>query len=337
LSSIDRGGRTVWIKRVPRAISGSIAVDPSGNVIATGLFFRKTDFDPGPGVFELKPPKAGSGRRSLYFLKLNTDGEFVWAKQIKRDITSNGIATDRSGNVYVTGLFRGAVDFDPRRHGVHVLNSIPSMPDCSICATYDVFVLKLNSDGSFAWVDAMGGTAGESGADIALDGGGNIYLTGTYNGKPDFDPGPGVFALGTGSPAVFVEKLDSGGNFLWMRKINGTGEDQSSSLAVDTLGSVYATGTFEGTVDFDPGPGTFNLTSPAANIFISKLGPLGGFKWAVTGPPNEHFAGNIALSANGSVHSSGFFEGIGDFDFDPGPGIFNTKGPSAFIWKLAQP
>jgi hypothetical protein len=199
-------------------------------------------------------PTCCRGRLSTYFLKLSSDGEFVWAEQFySPNASTNAVATDRLGNVYLTGAFGGDIDFDPGP-GTHLVSSVPN--------SGDIFVLKLDGDGKFVWVDAMGGTSNEHGQAIAIDGNGNVYVTGTFFGKPDFDPGPGVFTIGTGSAAVFIEKLNGDGNFLWMRKINGTGWDQSTGIAVDAVGSVYTTGTFEGTVDFDPGQATtFSLTS----------------------------------------------------------------------------
>src|SRR3989344_5911709 len=73
-------------------------------------------------------------------------------------------------------------------------------------------------------------------------------------------------------------------NFEWAKSIGGTSADVGKSIAVDALGNVYTTGYFAGTVDFDPGPGIFNLTttnfSGFPDIFISKLDEFGNFLWA---------------------------------------------------------
>src|SRR4029079_9322637 len=72
---------------------------------------------------------------------------------------------------------------------------------------------------------------------------------------------------------VFVSKLDLSGNFVWVKQMAATNLCYSSSLAIDKTGNVYTTGAFSGTVDFDPGPGVYNLTSSgtSTNIFINKM------------------------------------------------------------------
>src|SRR5258705_170803 len=112
----------------------------------------------------------------------------------------------------------------------------------------------------------MGGTGDEGGFSIALDpaGSGDAYTTGDFTGTADFDPGAGVFNLSSaGGHDIFISKLDGSGNFVWAKRIGGTGDEYGESVTIDYAGSgnVYTTGYFDGTADFDPGVGIFNLTS----------------------------------------------------------------------------
>ena len=115
-------------------------------------------------------------------------------------------------------------------------------------------------DALFSWAKNMGGSNGDSGGDIAVDTDGNVYTTGFFRNTADFDPGPGVYNLtaeGTGLGA-FISKLDADGNFVWAIELDGTGWERGFGIAVDNAGNIYSTGYFEGTVDFNPGSGTFN-------------------------------------------------------------------------------
>lgn len=68
----------------------------------------------------------------------------------------------------------------------------------------------------------------------------------------------------------------------WVSQMGGTGFNTGEHVAVDAAGNVYTTGSFWGTVDFDPGPGIVNLTSAgASDIFITKQAPSGALTWAV--------------------------------------------------------
>jgi hypothetical protein len=96
---------------------------------------------------------------------------------------------------------------------------------------------------------------------------------GVFGGTADFDPGPGTYYLtSAGGFDIFVLKLDSGGNFVWAYSMTGPGSKQGNSIGVDSGGNVYTTGQFRDTVDFDPGPGTYYLTSAGQNdLFVLKL------------------------------------------------------------------
>ncbi len=87
----------------------------------------------------------------------------------------------------------------------------------------------------------------------------------------------------------------------WANKMGGTSNDEGRSIALDASGNVFTTGYFNGTVDFDPGPGTFNLTSTGSeDVFISKLDVAGNFVWAkqISGTSND-IGQSIAVDASG--------------------------------------
>ena len=244
-----------------------IAVDDSGNVYTTGAFQGTADLDPGAGIFNLTA--AGSIAPDIFVSKLDSAGNFVWARQMGGTGYGNptGIAVDDSSNVYTTGVFSGTVDFDPGA-GIFNLTSAGSIHR-------DIFVSKLDSAGNFVWDRQMGGTSNKEPAGIAVDGSGNVYTTGVFSGTGDFDPGAGIFNLtsaGSIAPDIFVSKLDSAGTFVWTRQMGGTGYEYPAGIAVDGSGNVYTTGVFSGTVDFDPGPGVFTRTSAGRDdVFVSKL------------------------------------------------------------------
>jgi hypothetical protein len=118
---------------------------------------------------------------------------------------------------------------------------------------------------------------------IALDDSAYIYTTGNFNGTADFDPGSGTYNLNSGGILdIFVSKLNKSGNFVWAAKLGGSADyEEGCGITTDKHGSVYATGYFEGTADFDPGTSSYNLTSAGGrDIFVCKLSRLGKFEWA---------------------------------------------------------
>lgn len=125
----------------------------------------------------------------------------------------------------------------------------------------------------FGFAVGFGSTAHDTPENVATDAAGNIYTTGRFEGTVDFDPGAGTTDLtSAGGPDIFVTKLDSGGNFVWAKRMGGSGRDRGVDITVDAAGNVYTTGIFQGTADFDPGTGTMNLISAGGNdIFLLQL------------------------------------------------------------------
>ncbi len=330
ISKLDIAGNLVWA--IPMGGTGSdvglsIVVDGVGNLYATGEFEGTVDFNPGPGIFNM----TALGDDDIFILKLDVSGNLIWAKQMESTADSRGfsIAVDGVGNVYTTGEFEGVADFDP---GLGTFN-MTSLGD------NDIFILKLDVSGNLVWVKQIGSTANDVGHSITVDEAGNVYTTGWFEGTAYFDPGLGTFNMtAAGNRDIFISKLDVTGNLVWAKQIGSTNTNHGFSITVDGVGNVYATGEFEGTADFDLGPGTFNMTSAGSNdIFISKLDVAGNLIWAKQmGGTGAEEGRSIAVDGAGNVHTTGRFRETADFD--PGISAFNmTSGGDfdIFISKLS--
>jgi hypothetical protein len=321
----------LWAKRMGGTSNDygtSVAVDGSGNVYTTGYFFGTVDFDPGPGTFYL----TSAGAEDIFISKLDASGNFIWAKRMggANEDFSFSITIDISGNVYTTGDFNGIADFDP---GAGTFNLT------AFGGYSNIFISKLDSSGNFVWAKKMGGSGHAYSFSIVADASGNLYTTGSFIGTDDFDPGFGIYNLTShGLGDIFVSKLDSSGNFIWAKAMGGTGWDYGNCIALDASDNIYITGSFEKTVDFDPGVGIFNLTWDGdISLFVSKLDSSGNFVWAkaMSGLYSGAYGYSLALDATDNVYTTGGFGGT--IDFDPGAGVFNLTSvgnADIFISKL---
>ena len=319
-----------WAKSLGSSSNDNVqgmVVDASGNVYTTGSFVDTVDFDPGTGTFNLT--SAGFG--DIYILKIDSSGNFLWAKGFGSTSFDGGgaLALHVSGNLYVTGQFYDIIDFDP---GVGTTN-------LTSAGGADGFILKLNPAGDLIWVKSIGGIDGDSGYEIALDATGNIYTMGKFRGTADLDPSSGGVSnlSSNGGDDVFVMKLDASGNFLWAKGVGGTVNDAGFAFTVDAAGNAYTTGYFRNTVDFDPGTGTANLTSAGIeDFFVQKLDASGNYVWAISvGGTSNDYARGMDVDAFGNVYVTGRFKNT--VDFDPGVGVFDITGPGnddIFILKL---
>lgn len=314
---LDSNGDYLWAKDMGGNswnAAYSIAVHSTG-VYTTGLFAGTTDFDPGAGTANLVAPGGQTWLDQSYVSKLDTDGNYLWAKSIggSQWDTGESLAVDSTGAVYLTGYFESTADFDP---GAPTVN-LTAVSD-------DVYVLKLDADGVYVWAKKLGGTSSDVGMNIAVDSSNNVYTTGYFNGTADFDPGAGTANLtSAGARDFFISKLDSNGDFAWVKQVGGTGNDQSTagnSLVVNS-GGVYVAGLFNDTVDFDPGAGTANLTSGGgSDSFVLKLDSSGAYVWAhaFSGSAADQPGGLYVNASNEYVYTVGQFQTT--TDFDPGSG-----------------
>lgn len=312
---LDSTGNFVWAKTIEGAGSSmarSVILDNVGNLLITGNFSNMLDFDPDTGVFNMNSP----GSSDIFVLKLNNNGQFIWAKSMGGSYTDDGrvIRFDADKNIYVSGSFSLTADFDPGS-GIFNLTSAGSQ---------EVFVSKLDSLGNFIWAKQFSGLDYDYANDLKLDNMGNCYITGSFKDSVDFNPGTGFYYLNAmGLADAFLTKLDSSGNFLWAKNLGGAGECESKSMGIDDQGMVYICGYFRNTCDFDPGPSNYNVTAfDSLDLFVYKCNSNGDFIWVKQfGGIGNEIALDLFVDVAAKIYFTGSFTNVADFD--PGTGINN--------------
>lgn len=327
VSKFDAAGNFLWARQIggTGAVINpvSLKLDASGNIYLAGYYLGYADFDPGPGVYQL----TNFGNYDIFVCKLGPSGSFVWAQHYgdQPDEHAQDLVVDAAGNVYLAGFFSYFVNFGG---GNFVANN----------GSHDLFVVKLDPAGNYQWAKQIGGPDMEGVTDIALDNQGNLILTGFFRLTVDFDPGAGSFPMTClGSEDIFILKLDGGGGFVWASSIGSAVTEVAGQVIVDAANNIYCSGAFVGTVDLAPGAAVFNATSSGnADVFITKLNPLGGFLWCKTfggiGGESPHAMVNDGA---GNIFQTGTFTFTPDFD--PGAGIFNipaTGNWDGYVMKL---
>lgn len=326
----DGSGNLIWSKSIgglDEDIAYNIVLDNSNNIYISGIFYGTVDFDPGTGISNYTAVAFSDS----FILKLDNNGNFLWVKTFG----STGydyafsIDLDNLGNIYCVGQFQYTVDFDPSA-AIYNLTSNGSS---------DIFILKIDASGNFLWAKKIGNnTNWEQAYSIYIDNNNNIYSTGVFLGTVDFNPGSGVFNLvSVGDRDVFVQKLDSSGNFLWAKSFGGALDDFSQSIKGDNLGNIFTVGYFQETIDFDPNAGITNLSSNGSfDAFIHKMDSNGNFLWARTYGSNFFDgAANLFLDNLGNSYLTGGFNGTIDFDNGIGTAELSSLGNNdIFILKL---
>jgi len=237
------------------------------------------------------------------------------------------VAHDAAGNGYAGGDFAGVIDLDPG----------PGVVNFTAAGGGDAFICKFNSSGNYVWGFSLSSSGADGITGISIDNSGNVYVTGSFGGTTDFDPGVGVTNLtNSGSQDAFVAKYNSAGVFQWAFKIGSTNYDIGYSICNDLAGNVLIAGDFMGTVDFDPAAPVVNFTSPAGDAFLAKYTPAGNYVWALcVGTPTSQSEGwCVATDLSNNVFLSGQF--FGTKDFDPSASVFTLTSNGSRDGYLAK-
>ena len=302
VAKLDTSGNWLWAVRgggTDNDFGQGIAVDGAGNAYLTGFFSGSADFGP----YTL----TSSGYEDVFAAKLDPNGNWLWAVRaggLDYDY-GYGIAVDNTGNAYLTGYFWGSATFGP-----YTLTS----------SYIDIFAAKMDPNGNWLWAVRAGGTSWDEVSGIAVDGTGNAYLTGYFEGSAVF----GSYTITSSVDGdIFAAKLDPNGNWLWAVRAGGASHDDGYGIAVDGAGNAGLTGYCCDSATFGP----FTLTE--GGLFAAKIDASGNWLWAVQGGGTGY---SIAMDQAGNAYLTGSFSGSASF----GPYTITSSGyDDIFVAKLS--
>ena len=331
VAKLDAAGNWLWAKAAtgPTATveSTGVALDGSGNVLLTGAFSGTVSF----GGTSLT--STGQYSSQLFVAKLDAAGNWQWAKTGANtgDMQVANIKLDGSGNAFVTGAFTGTASF-----GSTSLTTADQY-------TQNAFVVKLDAVGNWLWAKAASSASGVKGTRLALDGSGNVLVTGHFSGTASFGS-TSLTSTGANSYTynIFLAKLDASGAWQWAKAASGTDSQQSSDLVLDNGGNILLTGFFNGMATF----GSTSLTSAGgSDIFVAKANASGSWQWAKKAGGDGYDQGNsLALDSRGNIVVGGHFSSPNSYGGINAAASFDAlsiAGPAAgntgFVATLASP
>jgi Ig-like domain-containing protein/beta-propeller repeat-containing protein len=285
----DGAGRAMWTASVSGYVYGwGIATDSAGSVYVTGILKYTSTF--GTNTF-LESGNNGNG--DIFVAKYDSAGNLLWVHQAGGTNLDWGLAlaVDSASNVYVTGIFQGAASFGTNTLTAPLTNGYTG-----------IFLAKYDTDGNLLWVTAPDGSGTDYGKSVAVDSGGNPFISGYFSGTAAFGANILTASLTNGNTAMFVAKYNSAGNCLWAQQAAGNGYDYGRGVALNAAGEAYVTGTFHGTAAF----GSTNVTSSANDIFVARYGSAGDLKWVVQAGASANDTGfAVALDTSGNAYVAG--------------------------------
>jgi len=284
-SSTDNTNTTTWTKQLGTSSIDKgygVTTDSSGNIYVTGYTTGGLDGNTflGGGVV------LGG---DIFLVKYSSSGTKQWTKQLgtSSDDWGEGVTTDSSGNIYVTGGTGGGLDGNTSSGG------------------YDIFLVKYNSSGTKQWTKQMGTDDYEKGNGVTTDSSGNIYVTGSTSGGLDGN-------TNSGSRDIFLIKYNSSGTKQWTKTSSG---GRGNSVSTDSSGNIYVTGDTYGGLDGNTNSGSYD-------IFLIKYNSSGTKQWTKQlGTSSGDYGNGVSTDSSDNIYVTGYTNG--DLDGNTNSGNFD--------------
>ena len=301
----------------------SLTTDSSGNVLVTGFFSGDIDID-SDGINDL----THNNGRDTYVAKFDSNGNFLWAKGFgsNSDDYGRGIATDSSGNVWVTGYYFGS-NIDINGDGTN---------DLTNNGNRDGYVAKFDSNGDFLFAQNIGGISPDVSFDIATDSSGNAWVTGYLETSIDIDSDGINDLINNGDKDSYIAKFDNNGDLLFAQTIGDSANDRGYGIATDSDDNVWATGAFESSIDINSDGINDLISNGDRDSYAAKFDSTGNllFAQAIGGSATEWGYG-IATDGNGNAWATGTFESSIDINSDGTNELTPNSTQDGYIIKFS--
>jgi len=321
LVKYDASGNVIWAQSAggtSNDIANSIAIDMAGNVYLSGNFISTSITFGSTIIYN------NGGAADIFLVKFDANGNVIWAKTaggVGYDVPYS-IEVDLSDNIYMAGTYDATFTF-----GSTVLTWV---------GVNDLFILKYDANGNPLWAKSAGGVSDDDAMSVALDGSGNIFMTGYFKSNT-ITIGSHVLTNSNSNNTsdIFLVKYDPNGNVLFAKSAGGTLPDEALSVGVDSSGNSYITGWFESsTMSFGSTFVTNSNSVGSFDSFLTKYDTNGNVQWAKsTGGLCMDEAYSVSVDATGNTFMAGWFMGNGIINFGSSVYLTNTVGNNMFIAK----
>jgi len=310
VAKMDISGNWLWVEQASGEEfenSFGICTDNFGNVYITGYFEETVNF----GTISL----TSFGNNDIFIAKIDNMGNWIWAKNAGGSAADHGsdLCIDVDGNILLTGYFKESVFFG-------TINLISY-------GAFDIFVAKLDTNGNWIWAKKAGGIDTDSSGGICTDTYGNMYITGVFEDSASF----GSLNLNSyGAFDIFVAKLDTNGNWIWVKKAGGINSDAGLGIDIDTDENVMLTGSF---VSNSAQFGSIHLiNSGGQDIFVAKIDAESNWLWAINAGGSGYDRGSdIVTDSECNMYVTGYFFDTSSFGSLP---LISNGQYDVFVTKV---
>ena len=338
IAKYNANGDLLWAKNIGGSgyVNCSAVVTGGNFIYIAGKYTSTIDFDPSTNTSNLT--SANGAYEAAYLAKYDLNGTYVTSKSIdgETELKINGLSFSNS-QLYVSGNFTGAVDFDPSASTLNL----------STNGGIDIFISKYSTLLAPLWAYNIGGTGNDTCYSQTVTSTGELIIAGSYLNTVDFDPSASSNVLvntQSYNPQIiqntYIAKYSTSGGFVWAKDIGakvypfGSITSSIPNVVCDASNNILIAGVFNQTSDFDPSAAAVNITISSITTtatFIAKYDSNGNYSWV-----KRLSSSNKGITFNNSssnITIFGTFSNTNPIDFDPGTPVYtlsSTNGTNYF-------
>lgn len=287
-----------------------ITTDRSGNVYIAGKYEQNANFS---GTV-----LGCQGNHDIFVAQYSPSGNLNWIRTAGGYTGDYALAIACDGNyLYVAGEIEGT----------NALIKFSGSPITLTCkGSNDIFLAKYTLGGNLLWARRAGSPNYEKALGVTFDRSGNIFISGIFTNSCTF--GGTTTLTGYGDKDGFLAKYDGNGNFIWARKLGGSGRDEAKSIKCDAAGNVYICGMYKNSANFS---GQI-VTTPDNywNTFLAKYSNNGSLLWVRTaGSSWDDVAWSLTIDNSGKIFITGEFNS--SIKFGGRPTLSTSGGADVFV------
>ncbi|MFT6167683.1 MAG: mannose/fructose-specific phosphotransferase system component IIA, partial [Vicingaceae bacterium] len=247
LAKFDSNGNLIWVNTFGGTSNDealSIAINSVNEVVITGYYQGTVDFDPDTTVQNFS---SNNNSTDIFLSKFNSNGNLVWNKTFgstSNNEASREVVIENNDNIILVGFYGGIMDIDPSSAVFNLAHG----------SQEDSFISKFDNQGSFIFAKSLSSSSELIIKSVKISSLNEIIVAGSFLNSADFDPSSSstVLASSNGGADMFLLKLDSNANFVFVKTLGSSGSDVMEKIELDAADNIFCTGYYFGSMDFDP-------------------------------------------------------------------------------------
>jgi len=326
-SFVSQKTPSVWAQPPwPVFVNGLKLLNKGNEIVLTGVYQGVTQFDPDSALGNLNPIGNNNYYNDIFVCSYATDGDFNWVFRLASQGTDtpSDIDTDAQGNILISGLQGGALDFDP----APLTNYGPQ-----IKGTSDCFIAKYTPQGAFIWAYVFGGRlASDRVNGLATDEHSNVYIAGEFRDTVNFAPTSLINnGISKGLKDAYIARYSPNKVLQWVKTFGNANDNESFKYLDYEDGKLFTCGSFANELILNDANAQINYSNGFNDVLVAIF-DTNGIALQSFALGSKQFDEGLIIKPNGNnVIIGGYYKDTIDFALDTSVSLATVRGGYDFF------